>query len=1574
MLRLSASIAAFVVATSLTAGTSNLFLAPNFPDSAPGGWLGEHWKHYEKPAGVKGFSITAAGGAVRLSIPDSPEKFECALYQKAALTPQQDYVVSCKVSTDKEGSLSVKYLQDTEPWPICGLDETFNVPAGEKKLVKAFFTAGGEETASHSIRFLFSGFKGNITLSDPRLYPVSSANKQFIARLIEGQNDTIGIFSEADNRALIQPGVSPDTPPDEAKWLENACDYKTSKWSGSKEPFPKKIWIRKDFVLPASWKGAAIELEVEVNAKAIVFINSQKAGEVDWPNDSLILPPKLLTTDPAANRLTIFMDCSLTSDPLLAAYLDSAKKTVEMPCVRDCILTKKSSPLVVKDIFIQPSVKRKELVMKLNTTVLDGACRAALEFAVFDAEDGSMVFSRKFPEQTFNDGWNVFSLDWIAPKLWDIGAPNLYYLSLVLRAPDGKELAAPPLERFGFREFEIEGKEMRINGHPMRLGMIYYPGDRPTRSVMRNLLPYGYNAMFEQGMQFFYTHQMYRRPTYYEYGYTPYQELCDEVGLALFSSAPPIYYVFTKPELTTPGSALHKLAQHHFYRFIRKKYNSPSIIAWNLEYSNTYWGDPQISPEVLGLSEGPEQLPEWKKVSYWKKATRAYRQLDPTRAYIGHNDDSGDIAAPFIFMNWMPEQEYLEYLSKWAANPGRPIMGSECGTPLFGGDILRREIIKDPLVTEYAAMRMGDKAYELETDEYTGVVDKYAEAFKAGTYVDGWDQYAKSIAEQRDKKLVPSAPESYYLLFPKETITGSALLPLTGESYRAYRHWRADGLNGGLVNWVSLNNLFYSDSDFTGALNACASFMDGRSDFQRLADFHPAIIEGIKSSFQPLLVFVAGAPDIHDRSHNFDADSSLEKQMIFLCDRVSPTSVDYEWSVKIGAEEIATNKGSLTMTPGSTHRIPIHATLPPLIEKRAGSILVTARSGNGAPPLQDHFDFMVFPKLPPAAGKNEKIFTFSLGQDVVDTLVKHGLTSTAVDAGAVPAGSGTLLIGSKQLAQYGSLEGLKTWVAAGNRLVILEQTRETLAKLGFRTIDGRSREVFIRDGAHPLVTGLDNADLSLWQGVATLLPATGTELSSYPRSPHWGNRNTVCSVSIETPHNGPFKPLLQCEFDLAYTPLLEMRHGKGEVLFCQLDLSNREGAPEPVVAKILSALSTLPPPAHTTRLTFYIGSPEGYESFARLGITAAKIDSWDLVAADGLLLIGENTPLDQTHIRSLKSKIESGCDAFILAQESSPLPELFEVSAKQEPRFAGARNAGELRHTSLAGVGPSELHWRAKFDVRALVAKSADAMVVPSGLLGAGKLGKGTVIQYQLPTPLIKEKGKVAEYTTWRQQRLVSQVASNLAARFDDAFVAWGLNGWFEEDFSPLQTWYAAGPFASKNAMDGLDRKYITFEEHPHCWGKVQTAEPGYDLEWRQFDRTGSQLFFAQTAGFPVDNGTKVAYFESFFESSQPGRGVLHLEVDWYAKVWLNGKEVLRIDRDAPPAGPPEMLSLGKDQYEIPLEKKNRIVIKVVSGSMGLSLQRVMIKYPQSGESGRLRSMYACPLRGGDLPYRHYRW
>ena len=54
----------------------------------------------------------------------------------------------------------------------------------------------------------------------------------------------------------------------------------------------------------------------------------------------------------------------------------------------------------------------------------------------------------------------------------------------------------------------------------------------------------------------------------------------------------------------------------------------------------------------------------------------------------------------------------------------------------------------------------------------------------------------------------------------------------------------------------------------------------------------------------------------------------------------------------------------------------------------------------------------------------------------------------------------------------------------------------------------------------------------------------------------WGGRGAVSSCAVEKPHFGGWTPLLECEFDLAYSPLMQLAYGKGLLVFCGLDLED----------------------------------------------------------------------------------------------------------------------------------------------------------------------------------------------------------------------------------------------------------------------------------------------------------------------------------------------------------------------------------------------------------------------------------
>ncbi len=78
----------------------------------------------------------------------------------------------------------------------------------------------------------------------------------------------------------------------------------------------------------------------------------------------------------------------------------------------------------------------------------------------------------------------TLSWPWADPRLWDVGQPNLYTLRLKVK---GAGLDDEYDQKFGFREFWIEGRQFYLNGTVIHLRQpCFYNG--PRMQVGRQLL------------------------------------------------------------------------------------------------------------------------------------------------------------------------------------------------------------------------------------------------------------------------------------------------------------------------------------------------------------------------------------------------------------------------------------------------------------------------------------------------------------------------------------------------------------------------------------------------------------------------------------------------------------------------------------------------------------------------------------------------------------------------------------------------------------------------------------------------------------------------------------------------------------------------------------------------------------------------------------------------------------------------------------------------------------------------------------------------------------------------------
>ena len=175
------------------------------------------------------------------------------------------------------------------------------------------------------------------------------------------------------------------------------------------------------------------------------------------------------------------------------------------------------------------------------------------------------------------------------------------------------------------------------------------------------------------------------------------------------------------------------------------------------------------------------------------------------------------------------------------------------------------------------------------------------------------------------------------------------------------------------------------------------------------------------------------------------------------------------------------------------------------------------------------------------------------------------------------------------LMEYDNLIG-RHFSRGDPTVIIFEQNKPEV--FGLRTQRVQARYAFLRDPYHPILAGFSDEDFANWRGEADLLPPYSDDwkqtkwdtgvgyrypsrhwpnykvLGSDYRFPLWSNNGMVCTNAYLKPHAGPFRSLLDCGFDLLYTPLLEERRNNGRIIYCSLDVTNRYGK-DPVISKLV---------------------------------------------------------------------------------------------------------------------------------------------------------------------------------------------------------------------------------------------------------------------------------------------------------------------------------------------------------------------------------------------------------------------
>lgn len=1109
-------------------------------------------------------------------------------------------------------------------------------------------------------------------------------------------------------------------------------------------------WYEREIEIPSSWAGRRITLDVEyLNSFASVFVDGEKLGVIRFPAGGLELTS--VCAPGSRHRLSLLV-AAMPLEAVRMSFSDTnSAKTVKGSVARrglcgDVYLSSEPADERIGDLRIDTSVRKWQIQVQAR---LDGLTPGSTYFLDARVQDGTGTVKRfrshAFQLADLRDGQVQFGTSWHPQDLWDTVTPgNQYELTLSLLAGE-KTLDASYPERFGFREFWIDGRDFYLNGSRIHLSAV--PLDNAqmspaaaTYSAAKETL----SRMKRLGVNFVYTHN---------YGCEPGSHLsfagilraADEAGMLVALSQPHFgQYKWRAADADQNNGYARDAA---FYARVAASH--PSVVMYSTSHNATGYVEGN-NPDMIDGIQDP-RTDSWSRngANLARRAEAIIRRIDPSRIVYHHSGGNlGAIYSLNFYTNFTPIQEMSDWFEHWATKGVKPLFTCEYAVPMtwdwtmyrgwyrgvreFGSAVVPWEYC----VAEWSAQFLGDGAYRISEAEKTNLRWE-AKKFQSGGGWHRWD-------------------------YPHQV--GSTVFDQTFAVIGRYIHqnWRA------LRTWgLSANNFWeyaYFWTSRPGSRRARKEFPVDWDALQRPGfspDFSERPFENIVTSRefadwdpneagkallrnnQPLLAYIAGKPaSFTSGDHNFNPGENVEKQLIIINDARHPVEADCEWSVNL--PEPVRGRRKVSIPTGDRRRIPLQLTLPALLPAGRYTMSAVVRFSTGESQT-DNFDLNVMPA--PAPVKDApRMAVFDPRGETLRLLETLGVSVRPVGAEVKLGPEDILVIGKGALTLDGPGPDVRR-LRDGLKVIVFEQSGDVLEKrLGFRITEYGLRQVFRRVPDHPLLEGLDEESLRDWRGEATILPPRlkYTIGPAYQRTApvvQWcgldvtrawrcGCRGNVASVLIEKPAKGDFLPVLDGGFSLQYSPLMEYREGRGMVLFCQTDVTGRterDPAAERLVCNIVRYVAGWKPAPR--REVLYAG---GLSDKRHLGFTvdtlrpyrggALGVDKVLVVDSDGARSLAENKTEVVNFLQQGGHLLALGLDE---KEANAMLP--FSIQSKRAEHISVFFKPPS-KAAPFAGIGPADLHNR---DPREIPLITGGAEVVGNGVL-AWRQGSNVVF-FQFP-------------------------------------------------------------------------------------------------------------------------------------------------------------------------------------------------------------------------------------------------
>lgn len=1281
------------------------------------------------------------------------------------------------------------------------------------------------------------------------------------------------------------------------QFTKSIKELPTGKWTAFK-PHPNLgmtipndmtcAWMTKNIQIPSEWQGRNVAINITwLRLGTKIFVNGKEAGEIlgyggDLDITDLVHFGKentLLLAFP--KRDSEQLD---TIDKFTHAIAVSSRGgrnenlyNVGVSCNGDeFYLESRPAEAFVEDVWYQPFVRGYQRVNALTTiNAAKPISGLKAKLTIYDAATGAVVRDAVYPLKKLNTGNNEVSLpmEALGLKQWDIRQPNLYCGQVALLDASGKEIDKTHPVKFGIREFWAQGRVMMLNNHPVNFVI------DTTYMKYKNV-----EEMFAAGVTLMENTSVIM--AFSLDNQTENADRCDKLGMGYMAAGVIANSMFDSASPDIKDAAVMSGYRTWVQNHTRRLRNHPSILFWGLTaccgggYTDFRW-------DILGRASGMG----WQFTDV-NTAHLTHREIDPTRLTFVHGGPLvGDVSTGLIYFNHLPTQEVEDWLNDWSEKGDRPIIATE-----FSGNQLDVDYTKGPysFITEYAAILAGDKAYEQATDD----IVRYETI--------DWPIDCK-------KSIWIYNPYKYSPLVVQQVIDSQN---------RVLRTWRQRGV--ATVNW--LFKAHASDPKFTS---------------------NATLFESYLKLIKPSYAWLGGPEkDITAKDHSFYSGAQIEKSVLLMRDLAGNEQWETTWTVKQAGSGnvIASGKNEETVAAFARMAVPVKFKAPEVkeptkytIEFKTISLASKEEIGSGS------FNFTVHPKMTPvesAANGGSSWFSGS-GKDA-SPYKDWAILDPEGDTTAWLKGIGVevtpfadakqplkvLLIGRRALRSIETLPFTAKDLENGLQVVIFEQNCDDLAPLGFRMEDRAPRQVFMRIADYPALKGITTDDLRDWRGNATLF-TPGPERDQAVSSSHFyrcGNKGVVASAIMETPQFGPFWPAIDCEFDLAYSPLLYLRHGKGMVTFCTLDLTGRVGsdpAATTIARNMMEQLGKTGAQAQQSKTVLGL-SAKSVERLKALGFSAEMLPAMcdpktQIVAIESAdrETLAAKRPL-------IAGFVKDGGDVIVFNADSALLgDELFggRVAAKETVCSRAARTVE--KNPLLSGVGPQNVHWREPIKLNVLESTDKGFTSLLGGYAGTLEMGKGRIVFIQ-PTaeamndlsavkslpPVEVKKGEKApaplddkfhkdnrKRSLWNVNRLNSQILANLGARGSEELVNRILNVRRAIQYTPVNRWMYLGLFpppSQDQKVDPLDQYYTQYLAKRDISAKMKNAR-GQTIEWQ------TPTDFNNGIGIDGKMELSKRYPRQLMDSAiavtqvwstKAREATIYFGADWWIKVIVNGETI----------------------------------------------------------------------------------